>query len=348
MERSRREKKSNVDIAALNALSAAKRRKDQVSVGLGMGTRRAVDWDIEGHFCIGGRLVKLFDGVSYLGQVVGWAQPSASPHIWLVVYNDGDKEEMEQEELASAVLLKSLAQYPPIQNIAPAIFAPSNLYVCKQLQKALDPLLSAECSLGQSALEPKRVAKMQNTLAMRVSEWMSKRDCELKHELARDKKTRKHLTPPVPDENGKMDADEEEDKQDKEQEKREVEGNETEMSTEKAVDTGRSRTDKGENEDTEKEKRLTTDTVPEEKIQDDEVLNQNKGENDDTQKEKPEEKPRDEKVLRYSCFTAALLYCCCFTVLLLTTALLLRTLSLQEKTQDDDEVLTQTSLLRRY
>jgi hypothetical protein len=166
---------------------------------------------------------------------------------------------------------------------------------------------------------------MQKTLAMRVSEWMSKRDCELKHELARDKKTRKHLAPPVPDENGKMDAEKEEDKQDQEQEKRKVKGNETEMATEKAVDTGRSGTDKGKNEDTEKEKRLfTTDTVPnlqlpEEKIQDDEVLKQNKGENED-KKEQPEEKPRDEKVLHYCCITAASLLCCLQLRQLLTAA----------------------------
>ena len=48
---------------------------------------------------------------------------------------------------------------------------------------------------------------------------MSKRDCELKHELARDKKTRKHLILPVPDEYGKVDAEKEEDNQDEEQEK---------------------------------------------------------------------------------------------------------------------------------
>jgi hypothetical protein len=162
MERSRREKKSNVDIAALYALSAAKRgvesRKDQVRVGMDMGTeRRAVDWDIEGHLCIGGRLVKLFDGVSYLGQVVGWTQPSASTHRWLVVYNDGDKEEMEQEELASAVLLKVSHSILPHRILHPLYLIPLIYMFANSCRRHSTPCsvpnaLSAKVRSSRSAL----------------------------------------------------------------------------------------------------------------------------------------------------------------------------------------------------
>jgi hypothetical protein len=62
------------------------------------------DWASEGQAVIGSRVVKCFDEVPYLGQVVGWkAAAEGRKQDWLVVYHDGDSDVMEDCELSATV-----------------------------------------------------------------------------------------------------------------------------------------------------------------------------------------------------------------------------------------------------
>ena len=99
-------------------------------------------WAVEGHAAIGARVVKHFDGAPYLGQVAGWMEQApagevcgmpcvtmhgtsrrtharthatcprgrsgvpdtvAGAQMWMVVYCDGDTDEMAQDELKESV-----------------------------------------------------------------------------------------------------------------------------------------------------------------------------------------------------------------------------------------------------
>lgn len=57
-------------------------------------------------------MVKLFDGVDYLGQVAGWVA-GGEANKWLVVYCDGDTEEMSKQELSSTVLAALHSTHEP-------------------------------------------------------------------------------------------------------------------------------------------------------------------------------------------------------------------------------------------
>ena len=93
------------------------------------------EWAVEGHAAIGSRVVKVFDGVPYLGQVVGWraARVDGEEELWMVVYCDSDTDEMEKDELRATVLAALHSNH-----------------------------------------KPKRMAKMQKMLVVRVEEWLRK------------------------------------------------------------------------------------------------------------------------------------------------------------------------------
>jgi hypothetical protein len=59
-------------------------------------------------------VVKLFDDVPFLGQVAGWVAGGADgDEQWLVVYSDGDTDEMETQELSDTVMAVLRSTHEP-------------------------------------------------------------------------------------------------------------------------------------------------------------------------------------------------------------------------------------------
>ena len=62
--------------------------------------RAVSEYKLEGSDMLGRRIVKEFDGITYLGVVVGWMPPCPEDDaLYHAVYHDGDEEDLEACEL---------------------------------------------------------------------------------------------------------------------------------------------------------------------------------------------------------------------------------------------------------
>ena len=63
------------------------------------------EYSLNGSELLGRRLSKEFDGVSYLGVIVGWMPPcDAEEALYHAVYPDGDEEDLDAQELADLLV----------------------------------------------------------------------------------------------------------------------------------------------------------------------------------------------------------------------------------------------------
>ena len=67
--------------------------------------RAVSEYKVEGSDLLGRRIVKEFDGITYLGVVVSWMPPCPEEDaLYHAVYHDGDEEDLEVSELAELLV----------------------------------------------------------------------------------------------------------------------------------------------------------------------------------------------------------------------------------------------------